>query len=151
MTKRIENIGYSEEEMARCEARKAKLSASLDAVKKELVTRQKSIDKIEKHLEEMRECRYLQNTKALGGIVLKHFGEMFPQSDSLDMLEYIFEMNEVKAFIAAEKEKLEEAEKADFDEEAASDDETVEPASVENTETFTEEDDDENTHFKESA
>lgn len=151
MTKKIKNIAYSEEEVARYEAKKVKLSARLGVAKGEVTSCQESLDKVEKHLEEMRECRYLQNTKALGEIVLKHFGEMFPQSDSLEMLEYIFEMDEVKAFIAAEKEKLEEAEKAEFDGEATSDDEKVEPIPVESTETFTEDDDDENAHFKESA
>ncbi|MCH5199755.1 MAG: hypothetical protein J1F60_02255 [Oscillospiraceae bacterium] len=85
--------------------RQERLTASYDEVKKELATRKKTLDTLQKKIEAEKEKQYLHNMKKLGQIVISHFGETFSQNDCKDMLEYIFAIREVQELIRTKKEK----------------------------------------------
>ena len=85
--------------------RQERLTASYDEVKKELATRKKTLDTLQKKIEAKREKQYLHNMKELGQIVISHFGETFSQNDCKEMLEYIFAIREVQEFIRTQKEE----------------------------------------------
>ena len=83
--------------------RQERLTASYDEVKKELATRKKTLDTLQKKIEAEKEKQYLHNMKELGQIVISHFGETFSQNDCKEMLEYIFATIEVQEFIQTQK------------------------------------------------
>ena len=83
--------------------RQERLTASYDEVKKELATRKKTLDTLQKKIEAEKEKQHLHNMKELGQIVISHFGETFSQNDCKEMLEYIFAIREVQEFIQAQK------------------------------------------------
>ena len=85
--------------------RQERLTASYDEVKKELATRKKTLDTLQKKIEAEKEKQYLHNMKELGQIVISHFGETFSQNDCKEMLEYIFEIREVQELIRTQKEE----------------------------------------------
>ena len=85
--------------------RQERLTASYDEVKKELATRKKTLDTLQKKIEAEKEKQYLHNMKELGQIVISNFGETFSQNDCKEMLEYIFTIREVQKFIRAQKEE----------------------------------------------
>ena len=85
--------------------RQERLTASYDEAKKELATRKKTLDTLQKKIEAEKEKQYLHNMKELGQIVISHFGETFSQNDCKEMLEYIFAIREVQEFIRAQKEE----------------------------------------------
>ena len=85
--------------------RQERLTASYDEVKKELATRKKTLDTLQKKIEAEKEKQYLHNMKELGQIVISHFGETFSQNDCKEMLEYIFAIREVQEFIRTQKEE----------------------------------------------
>ena len=85
--------------------RQERLTASYDEVKKELATRKKTLDTLQKKIEAEKEKQYLHNMKELGQIVDSYFGETFSQNDCKEMLEYIFAIREVQEFIRAQKEE----------------------------------------------
>ena len=85
--------------------RQERLTASYDEVKKELATRKKTLDTLQKKIEAEKEKQYLHNMKELGQIVVSHFGETFSQNDCKEMLEYIFAIREVQELIRTKKEK----------------------------------------------
>ena len=85
--------------------RQERLTASYDEVKKELATRKKTLDTLQKKIEAEKEKQYLHNMKELGQIVISHFGETFSQNDCKEMLEYIFAIIEVQEFIQTQKEE----------------------------------------------
>ena len=85
--------------------RQERRTASYDEVKKELATRKKTLDTLQKKIEAEKEKQYLHNMKELGQIVISHFGETFSQNDCKDMLEYIFTIREVQELIRTKKEK----------------------------------------------
>lgn len=85
--------------------RQERLTASYDEVKKELATRKKTLDTLQKKIEAEKEKQYLHNMKELGQIVISHFGETFSQNDCKEMLEYIFAIREVQELIRTKKEK----------------------------------------------
>lgn len=86
-------------------AKQAQLQSSYQEVQAILATRRKTLDDLEKKIDEEKKWVYLHNMRELGEIVIAHFGEKFSQSACKDMLEYIFEIEDVKDFIAIEKEK----------------------------------------------
>ena len=83
--------------------RQERLTASYDEVKKELATRKKTLDTLQKKIEAEKEKQYLHNMKELGQIVISHFGETFSQNDCKEMIEYIFAIREVQEFIRTQK------------------------------------------------
>ena len=85
--------------------RQERLTASYDEVKKELATRKKTLDTLQKKIEAEKEKQYLHNMKELGQIVISHLGETFSQNDCKDMLEYIFAIREVQELIHTQKEE----------------------------------------------
>ena len=85
--------------------RQERLTASYDEVKKELATRKKTLDTLQKKIEAEKEKQYLHNMKELGQIVISHFGETFSQNDCKEMLEYIFAIREVQELIRTQKEE----------------------------------------------
>ena len=85
--------------------RQERLTASYDEVKKELATRKKTLDTLQKKIEAEKEKQYLHNMKELGQIVISHFGETFSQNDCKDMLEYIFAIRGVQELIRTQKEE----------------------------------------------
>ena len=85
--------------------RQERLTASYDEVKKELATRKKTLDTLQKKIEAEKEKQYLHNMKELGQIVISHFGETFSQNDCKEMLEYIFAIREVQELIQTQKEE----------------------------------------------
>ena len=85
--------------------RQERLTASYDEAKKELATRKKTLDTLQKKIEAEKEKQYLHNMKELGQIVISHFGETFSQKDCKEMLEYIFTIREVQELIRTQKEK----------------------------------------------
>ena len=85
--------------------RQERLTASYDEVKKELATRKKTLDNLQKKIEAEKEKQYLHNMKELGQIVISHFGETFSQNDCKEMLEYIFAIREVQELIRTQKEE----------------------------------------------
>ena len=85
--------------------RQERLTASYDEAKKELATRKKTLDTLQKKIEAEKEKQYLHNMKELGQIVISHFGETFSQNDCKKMLEYIFAIREVQEFIRTQKEE----------------------------------------------
>ena len=85
--------------------RQERLTASYDEVKKELATRKKTLDTLQKKIEAEKEKQYLHNMKELGQIVISHFGETLSQNNCKEMLEYIFAIEDVQEFIRTQKEE----------------------------------------------
>ena len=109
--------------------RQERLTESYDEVKKELATRKKTLDTLQKKIEAEKEKQYLHNMKELGQIVISHFGETFSQNDCKDMLKYIFAIREVQELIRTKKEEL----AAVLEIENISDDSAAEKTQEENT------------------
>ncbi len=86
-------------------AKQAQLQSSYQEVQAILATRRKTLDDLEKKIDEEKKWVYLYNMRELGEIIIAHFGEDFSQSACKKMLKYIFEIEDVKDFIAIEKEK----------------------------------------------
>lgn len=104
MPRRIE---HGEETLETLIARKEQLQSSYKEVQEELSKRKKTILNIEQRIEEEKEHIYLHNLRELAEIVLKNFGEKFSQTECKEMLEHIFEIDEVKRFVKSEKGQLE--------------------------------------------
>lgn len=87
-------------------------SEEIESLKKRLAEKKAAQNKLDKEIALEQEKQWKHDMRLLGEKVVSLIGGNFKQEQYTYMLEYVFEMDEVKEFIADEKSKLKTVEES---------------------------------------